>query len=238
MTEEGWLACTNPQPMLYDLRDKVSDRKLRLFGCACCWRLGNLIDDRLRAALDIAERYSDGAVSNEDLARAYDVFDNGNRYDRGVAFHTQLAALSLTCHPGQESSRRMSPAFRAAEGGCISSIGMLSTAAANTSAQSAENLTCLTSVAEMPKQVLLLHDIFGNPFRPVAAEPGWLTWNHGTVPAIARHIYEDRAFHDMPILADALEDAGCTNTDLLDHCRGPGPHVRGCWAVDLLLGKT
>ena len=87
-------------------------------------------------------------------------------------------------------------------------------------------------------QCSLVRDIFGNPFRPVAADPAWLAWNHGTVPAIARHVYDDRAFHDLPILADALEDAGCTNADLLDHCRGPGPHVRGCWAVDLLLGKS
>ena len=84
----------------------------------------------------------------------------------------------------------------------------------------------------------LIRDIFGNPFRPVTIDPGWLTWNHATVPAIARHVYDDRAFHDLPILADALEDAGCTNGDLLAHCRGPGPHVRGCWAVELLLGKT
>ena len=58
------------------------------------------------------------------------------------------------------------------------------------------------------------------------------------MPAIARHIYDDRAFHDLPILADALEDAGCADAAILDHCRGPGPHVRGCWAVDLLLGKS
>jgi hypothetical protein len=83
-----------------------------------------------------------------------------------------------------------------------------------------------------------LLEIAGNAARSVTADPAWLTWNHGTVPAIARHVYDDRAFHDLPILADALEDAGCTNTDLLDHCRGPGPHVRGCWAVDLLLGKS
>jgi hypothetical protein len=87
-------------------------------------------------------------------------------------------------------------------------------------------------------QCSILRDIFGNPFRPVAVAPAWLTWNNATVPAIARHVYEDRAFHDLPILADALEDAGCTDADLLAHCRGPGPHVRGCWAVDLLLGKT
>ena len=83
----------------------------------------------------------------------------------------------------------------------------------------------------------LFRDIFGNSFRPVAVDPDWLAWNHGTVSGIARHIYDDRAFDDLPILADALEDAGCTNADVLNHCRGGGEHVRGCWVVDLVLGK-
>jgi hypothetical protein len=75
------------------------------------------------------------------------------------------------------------------------------------------------------------------PFRPVTVDPGWLRWSWGTVPAIARHIYEDRAFHDLPILADALEDAGCGDGDILAHCRCAEPHGRGCWVVDLILGK-
>jgi hypothetical protein len=86
-------------------------------------------------------------------------------------------------------------------------------------------------------QCTALRDILGPlPFRPVVIDPAWVRWNHGTIPAIARRIYEERAFHDMPILADALEDAGCTDADLLAHCRTGGPHVRGCWVVDLLLG--
>jgi hypothetical protein len=81
----------------------------------------------------------------------------------------------------------------------------------------------------------LLRDIFGNPFRPVSVEPHWLT---PTVRNLAAAIYAGRAFDRLPVLADALEDAGCDNADVLTHCRGPGPHVRGCWVVDLLLGKT
>ncbi len=78
-------------------------------------------------------------------------------------------------------------------------------------------------------------EVFGNPFRPVALDPAWLT---STAVAIAQGIYDDRAFDRMPILADALQDAGCENADILAHCRGEGPHVRGCWVVDLVLGKT
>ena len=72
---------------------------------------------------------------------------------------------------------------------------------------------------------------------PVRVEPAWFAWNDHTVPRIAQAIYGERAFDRMPILADALEDAGCDNADILGHCRQPGPHVRGCWVVDLLLGK-
>jgi len=68
----------------------------------------------------------------------------------------------------------------------------------------------------------------------VAADPAWLT---PTVASLARGIYTDRAFDRLPILADALQDAGCDSADILGHCRGPGPHVRGCWVVDLVLGK-
>lgn len=86
-------------------------------------------------------------------------------------------------------------------------------------------------------QVAVLQDIFGNPFRPVAIGPSWLAWNDGTIPKLAQAIYEERAFDRLPILADALEEAGCDNADILAHCRQPGPHVRGCWALDLILGK-
>jgi hypothetical protein len=81
---------------------------------------------------------------------------------------------------------------------------------------------------------LLLRDIFDHLFLPAAVEPAWLT---PTVLALARGIYEERAFDRLPVLADALLDAGCEAADVLAHCRGPGPHVRGCWVVDLLLGK-
>ena len=79
-----------------------------------------------------------------------------------------------------------------------------------------------------------IRDIFGNPFRPVAFDPAWLT---STAVALAEGIYADRAFDRLPILADALQDAGCDDADILDHCRGDGPHVRGCWVVDLVLGE-
>ena len=74
-----------------------------------------------------------------------------------------------------------------------------------------------------------------NPFRPMTFDPVWRT---GTAVALAEGIYEERAFDRMTILADALEEASCNNADILIHCLGEGPHIRGCWVVDLLLGKS
>jgi hypothetical protein len=88
---------------------------------------------------------------------------------------------------------------------------------------------------EQAIQCELIRDIFGNPFRPVAVDPSWRT---STVVALAQQMYESRDFAPMPVLADALQDAGCDNEDVLAHCRGAGPHVRGCWVVDLILGKS
>jgi hypothetical protein len=87
-------------------------------------------------------------------------------------------------------------------------------------------------------QAALLRDLFGNPVRPRAeTDRGWVAWNGGTVPKLAAALYAERAFGRLPLLADALEDAGCADPDILGHLRGSGPHVRGCWVVDLLLGK-
>jgi hypothetical protein len=89
-----------------------------------------------------------------------------------------------------------------------------------------------------------LRDIFGNPFRPVTLDPGWLAWRGGTVRELARVAYEDRRLPDgtldpsrLAVLADAPKNASCTDANLLGHLRGPGPHVRGCWALDLVLGR-
>ncbi len=89
---------------------------------------------------------------------------------------------------------------------------------------------------ESEQQAELLRDIFGNPFRPVTFDPEWRT---STVMALAQQMYESRDFGAMPILADALQDAGCDSDDILSHCRDPQQvHVRGCWVVDLVLGKA
>jgi hypothetical protein len=92
---------------------------------------------------------------------------------------------------------------------------------------------------ERTAQADLLRDIFGPlPFHTVALNPDWFDWNDSTIMKLAQPIYDDRAFDRLPILADALEEAGCDNAELLSHLRGPGPHVRGCWALDHILGRS
>ena len=93
------------------------------------------------------------------------------------------------------------------------------------------------SVADCQERCSLTRCVLGNPFRPVSIDQSWRTWNDGTIVKAAQSIYDECAFDGMPILADVLEGAGCANQDLLKHCRQPGEHVRGCWVVDLILGK-
>ena len=88
------------------------------------------------------------------------------------------------------------------------------------------------------RMIRTLREIFGNPFRATPISSSWLAWNDGAIRKMAQSIYDDRAFDRLPLLADALEDAGCADADILSHCRTPGEHVRGCWVVDLLLGKS
>jgi hypothetical protein len=97
-----------------------------------------------------------------------------------------------------------------------------------------ESASATVPAVERNAQSTLLRCLFGNPFRPVALKPTWRTSN---VTALAKAIYADRAFDRLPILADALEDAGCDKADILNHCRQPGEHLRGCWVVDLVLMK-
>jgi hypothetical protein len=125
----------------------------------------------------------------------------------------------------------------------ISALASLMVCKAGTARKRAKYLSNIYTVAPNPRIMRewvdhhrhLLRDIFGNPFRPVACDTAWLT---SDVIALACGIYDERAFDRTPILADALQDAGCDSADVLDHCRGAGPHVRGCWVVDLLLGKA
>jgi hypothetical protein len=204
LTEEQWLACTDPEKMLEALRGKASARKLRLFACACVRRLWPLVyDEGGRQAVAAVEQFSDG----EGVAE-------------GLSLARQAALQALADTP------KSWPAARP----LAEAVLALTDADVMKAARAGVALLQLTHRHSF-------HEVFGNPFRPAALGPAWLAWGGGAVRRLAQGIYEERAFDDLPVLADALEEAGCDRADLLAHLRGPGPHVRGCWAVDLLLGK-
>jgi hypothetical protein len=227
MTEAEWVVCTDPQPMLEFLRGKASDRKLRLFAVACCRRIWHLLDDPGdRDAVAVAERFADGWASEAVRAEA----------ETGATAYGWFWEYYEDPRLGELSEAALAAA-KAAWSVIVPDGVFLS--GEDTSDLVAEASSHHLRRGEKASHCRLLRDIFGLlPFRPVTIDPAWLRWNHSTVSAVARRIYEERAFPDLPILADALEDAGCTDADLLGHCRSPGPHVRGCWAVDLLLGKA
>lgn len=223
MTETEWMNCTDPTPMQEFLRTQLtaSERKLRLFAAACCRRVWNLlIDKHSRKALTIAERYADGAVTAEKLGFAWGdarrAAQVAHRQECETAEASAMWAVSLLCE--------------ADIGRTMAAVGL----AARCEAFPIDQARLADAQRE---QTLLLRDIVSNPFRPVILAPTVVHWQDATIPKLAQAIYDDRAFDQMPKLADALEEAGCTIADLLNHCRGPGPHVRGCWAVDFLLGK-
>lgn len=85
------------------------------------------------------------------------------------------------------------------------------------------------------RQCEILRELFGNPFRRPAMDVRWFT---SDVVGVARGIYAERAFERMPILADALMDAGCDDERIIGHCLGDKAHVRGCWLLDLVLSKN
>ncbi len=215
MIEAEWLSCRDPDALLEFLRQEAfgrrisspSRRKLRLFACASC----------RRAWADIPDERSRRAVA---VAERY-ADRRASRQELALAFAVAKAidplgnaafAAAIACAPSGNPNR---VARQAALGGDLRRWG-----------------------EERAAQADLVRDIFGNPFRPLPAiDPGWLSENGTAVPELARAIYDERAFDRLPLLAAALEEAGCTSADLLAHLRSPRLHARGCWALDLLLAR-
>jgi hypothetical protein len=182
-----------------------------------------------------AERFAEGLIGDVELEAAIVVsmksFERENQRRREAGTEWQRFELDAINAVGR--------VHRPEEGGRSGTLWAAAAAwvGAAVGAETPDPIRSQETQAEWARQASLLRDVMGNPFRSVSINTCWLTWNDRTIPKIAAGIYADRAFDSLPILADALEDAGCDNADLLAHCRGPGPHVRGCWAVDLILGK-
>ncbi len=236
MTAAEWRAATDPRPMLELLhqRGSASDRKLRLFACACCRRVlcaphggGN---DKDKRDIAVAEQLADGTAQREALCRARDW--QWGCYSVDVHF-AGCIALALDQVPFTDAR-------------CIHSffVCLLRSLGVRYEQDESED-TRRQTLREGDGLCQLLREVVGNPFRPAPAlDAAWLAWHDGSVAQLARAAYDERLLPEgtldparLAVLADALEDAGCPDAELLGHLRGPGPHVRGCWALDLVLRK-
>jgi hypothetical protein len=236
MTKGKWLACKDPYLMLDFLRGKASERKLRLFAVACCRHIWHLLaDERSQEAVEVAERYADGQASQAELEAAHNRALYARRSARKEAWSGGRPASVQAARSAVRAVTRTAVAETAEE-------------AARAVMEWATRMERVPGVfqgiagpraaiqrawkAELRYQCDLLRDLLGIPFRLVSTIP-----RDTNVVKLAQAIYNDRAFDGLPILGDALEEAGCTDQAILDHCRQQGEHIRGCWVLDLVLGR-
>lgn len=232
MTERDWLECGDHRPMLAFLQgdpspaNRISERTLRLYACGCCRLIWDILPYQCcRWAVEATERYADGEVNGEAVAAEHELLNcvlipPGE--ERGPGCQALMAAFFASLDPGDYPGRadEKSVAYAAA----VRTPSLVIRAA---------DPSCRASVTRSVAD--LLRDVFGNPSRQVEVDPTWLTWD---VTALARGIQDDRACDRMLILADALEDAGCADEEVLRHSRSGGAHIRGCWLLDVLLAKA
>jgi hypothetical protein len=224
MTEEEWSSCQDLPAMLEAasacVPEDALERKWRLLSCAACRRLWPLLpDERSRNAVEGSERFADRLLSEQEL--------------------DWLMAAAEEAQPGDSSPREWAAAAArwVAKSYSLSrytQVPFLAACAAGGVTGGMDHEERSRAMApELDVHCALFRCILGNPFRPVVVDPSWRT---STVVALAVGIHDERAFDRLPILADALQDAGCEDAELLGHCRNPGPHARGCWVLDLVLG--
>jgi hypothetical protein len=218
VTADEWDHCPRSDWMLLPLHEwlcanpdaaRLFDRKLRLYAAACCRQRWELFEaDLFRRAVDAAERFADGQADKEELATFYD------------------AIMAIPTPDAQSHCIENMTLKLTGQGGMTCAIAAVMDLAVATGWGDFESV--------VRAQAPLFRCVVGNPFRPVAFDPSWRT---SAVIGLTRAAYDDRAFDQLPILADALQDAGCKDAEVLGHCRSSGPHGRGCWVVDLLLDK-
>jgi hypothetical protein len=210
MTEAEWLASDDLNEMVWYAVGKdlnKNQRKTRLFVAACARSVWELI-------------------TVADMRRAVEI---GERFADGECTDKERYEFSVHL-----SDRWEAWASDQAEQSGVYALCHCAVGNGLTLAHLGRVSRWIRGAALIGQQVCRLRDIFGNPFRPVAFSPAWRT---DTAITLARQMYDARDFGAMPILADALQDAGCDSDDVLNHSRGRGPHVRGCWVVDLVLGR-
>jgi hypothetical protein len=218
MTEAEWNHCADPLKMLHYLRADVAGRKTLLLVCACIRRHWDVLVNEGRKWVLLAEDYAEKPgphrLPNPDVCgNTLDPMIFGDHWDGAIRIAGKDA--NDDWHGVTESLEQLWSGFYECDD--------YDTLSGNDEWK-----------AERRQQALLIRDVFGNPFNHITLDPSWQT---SAVKHLAEAIYEERGFDRLPILADALEDAGCANADIIGHCRGPGPHTRGCFVIDLLLGR-
>jgi hypothetical protein len=223
MTEAEWLSSPSPYFMMAFLQGKASDRKVQLMAVACCRRLQDRFWDKcLDEAVRLAEEFADQRIRQATLTRVGNKVERLPVPARNLQRYWMKEAVLWTTRTELWGERIIEAAMRAVADFPPKSKSVIQRR------QRAERIA----------QAALLRCIVGNPFQPPPTiDPTWLLWHDGAAVHMAQAIYDGRRFQDLPVLADALEEAGCTNSEILGHCRGPGEHARGCWVVDLILGK-
>jgi hypothetical protein len=210
MTEAQWLASTSTYDMLSFLGPRLNLRKRVLFGCATARQVWDLVTiEANRQAVLTSERYADGQAGEEEMLLAWGRLDWEPAMYVEWQIGTVTGGLSYRSPTPEEAQQKGLSKFR-------------------------QRRPVEQRGADWARA---LRDVVGNPFHEVAVEPAWLAWNDRVVPNLAQLIYDEQRWEDLPILGDALEEAGCREQGLLDHCHGAGLHYRGCWVVDLAMGK-
>jgi hypothetical protein len=217
MTEAEWLACSDSESLRCHICKGTSERKLRLFAVDCFRNVIRLLPDpRQHQAITTLDELAEGIA--------------GPTARRQASVLSRRAFAEFPSRAGLHSPVPVDdPHFV----GLMLYRELVSSSLAHHAMHAPAGMA--DGADERVRQILVFRDIFGNPFRPVIFLPGWRT---STVLALAKQMYESRDFSAMPILADALMDAGCTDEAILTHCRGPGPHVRGSHIVDACLSKS
>jgi hypothetical protein len=249
MNEAEWLGYIDPELMMIRFGGKASDRKFRLFAVACWHRIWScLSDDRSRKAVEVSERYADGQASDQELLNAAVEASEAARMIENVfrkgGSDAMIVNAAVAVSQGIATGKAMGIGvdypwgFFRTDDTALPAALAAAKFAAFAAAGRGKQFTQIKHQSERETQAMLIRCLFSNIYSPISLEPVWLSWNDAIIPKLAQAIYNDRVFDRLPILADALEEAGCNDADILNHCRQPGEHVRGCWVVDLILGKS
>jgi hypothetical protein len=227
MTEAEWLASTEPGPMLEFLRDRASERQLRLLTCGFARHIpAEYLIEEIVTCFRHAEAFADGTLPLEVLNAFRDTRTISFQQNEFLYYTQRICNLVL-------STKKL--VWQSAQEQSALTVRLRIEKVLGRYQPEQKESWQMATRSERLLITALIRDLFGSQlFRPAYIEPAWLTT---TVVGLAEGVYADRAFDRLPILADALEEAGCDDADILAHCRGDGPHVRGCWVVDLLLGK-